>query len=77
MSVLPHEQHLSQAQIAVAVKNVGMTFGQVEAVKNASFTLNKGKFLTILGPSGSGKTTFPRTKEPLAWCSKGLPFSLT
>jgi putative spermidine/putrescine transport system ATP-binding protein len=60
MSVLPHEQHLSQAQIAVAVKNVGMTFGQVEAVKNASFTLNKGKFLTILGPSGSGKTTLLR-----------------
>ena len=37
-----------------------MRFGKVDAVKNASFELAKGKFLTILGPSGSGKTTLLR-----------------
>jgi putative spermidine/putrescine transport system ATP-binding protein len=47
-------------EIAVSVKNVGMTFGTVHAVKNASFDLPKGRFLTILGPSGSGKTTLLR-----------------
>jgi putative spermidine/putrescine transport system ATP-binding protein len=47
-------------EVAVSVKNVGMTFGTVHAVKSASFDLPKGRFLTILGPSGSGKTTLLR-----------------
>ncbi len=46
--------------IAVSVKDVGMSFGNVHAVKHASFDLPKGRFLTILGPSGSGKTTLLR-----------------
>ncbi|MDQ6434147.1 ABC transporter ATP-binding protein [Mesorhizobium sp. LHD-90] len=46
--------------VAVAVRNVGMDFDGVHAVKDASFDLPKGKFLTILGPSGSGKTTLLR-----------------
>jgi putative spermidine/putrescine transport system ATP-binding protein len=50
----------SATPIAVSVKNVGMTFGDFQAVKDASFDLPKGKFLTILGPSGSGKTTLLR-----------------
>ncbi|MBO3762285.1 ABC transporter ATP-binding protein [Ciceribacter sp. L1K22] len=48
------------SQIAVSVQNVGMVFGDVHAVRSASFDLPKGKFLTILGPSGSGKTTLLR-----------------
>ncbi|WP_106767858.1 ABC transporter ATP-binding protein [Paenibacillus faecalis] len=30
---------------------------KVEAVKNASFTVSKGEFISIVGPSGSGKST--------------------
>jgi putative spermidine/putrescine transport system ATP-binding protein len=45
---------------AVSVRNVDMIFGDVHAVKNASFDLPRGKFLTILGPSGCGKTTLLR-----------------
>ncbi|MBL4646219.1 MAG: polyamine ABC transporter ATP-binding protein [Hyphomicrobiales bacterium] len=37
-----------------------MQFGDFKAVKNASFNLENGRFLTILGPSGSGKTTLLR-----------------
>lgn len=37
-----------------------MRFGDFRAVKEASFELENGKFLTILGPSGSGKTTLLR-----------------
>lgn len=45
---------------AVSAQNVDMRFGDFRAVKNASFELDTGKFLTILGPSGSGKTTLLR-----------------
>lgn len=38
--------------IAVSVRDVGMSFGNVHAVRQASFDLPKGRFLTILGPSG-------------------------
>lgn len=37
-----------------------MQFGDFRAVKDASFELENGQFLTILGPSGSGKTTLLR-----------------
>ncbi|MEP1496807.1 ABC transporter ATP-binding protein [Pseudophaeobacter sp.] len=48
-------------EIAVRASNVSMDFGSgVLAVDNASFELEKGRFLTILGPSGSGKTTLLR-----------------
>ena len=54
------ERRVSRESIAVSVRDVGMAFGDVQAVRNASFDLPKGKFLTILGPSGSGKTTLLR-----------------
>ncbi len=54
------ERRVSRETIAVSVRDVGMAFGDVHAVRNASFDLPKGKFLTILGPSGSGKTTLLR-----------------
>jgi putative spermidine/putrescine transport system ATP-binding protein len=46
--------------IAVSVQNVSMNYDGFYAVRDASFDLKKGKFLTILGPSGSGKTTLLR-----------------
>ncbi len=45
---------------AVSVRDVNMVFDGVHAVRDASFDLEKGRFLTILGPSGSGKTTLLR-----------------
>ena len=32
-------------------------FGSDRAVDDVSFSIEKGKFLTLLGPSGCGKTT--------------------
>ena len=46
---------------AVVARNVDMDFGTgAMAVKQAGFSLARGRFLTILGPSGSGKTTLLR-----------------
>ena len=44
----------------VEIENVSKSFGDVQAVRDASFSLAKGEFLTIVGPSGCGKTTLLR-----------------
>jgi NitT/TauT family transport system ATP-binding protein len=31
--------------------------GELEAIKNISFSVNKGEFVSIIGPSGCGKST--------------------
>jgi putative spermidine/putrescine transport system ATP-binding protein len=54
-------QDTASSEPAVLVKNVDMNFGTgTLAVHDASFSLERGRFLTILGPSGSGKTTLLR-----------------
>lgn len=41
-------------------ENVSKRFGTVRAVANASLSVNKGEFFSLLGPSGCGKTTLLR-----------------
>lgn len=41
----------------IEVKNVSKIFGKTTAVKNLSFTVEKGETLILLGTSGCGKTT--------------------
>ncbi|MGL4874494.1 MAG: ATP-binding cassette domain-containing protein, partial [Clostridium sp.] len=31
--------------------------GEIEAIKDISFTVNSGEYISILGPSGCGKST--------------------
>lgn len=50
--------------IILKIKNVSKTFHgkdkDVRAIKNVSFNVNKGEFISIIGPSGCGKTTLLR-----------------
>ena len=41
----------------LTISNLTKKFGYLTAVKNLSFTINKGNIYGILGPNGSGKST--------------------
>jgi ABC-2 type transport system ATP-binding protein len=45
------------AEILVDVKDVSRSYGDIQAVKNLSFSVCKGEVLGFLGPNGAGKTT--------------------
>ncbi len=44
-------------QVAIELKNITKTFGNVVANKDVNLTVNRGEILSILGENGSGKTT--------------------
>ncbi len=41
----------------IEIKNIRKDFGDFNAVKKSSFTIEDGEFFMLLGPSGCGKTT--------------------
>tara|TARA_B110000208_G_scaffold90342_1_gene113836 strand:- start:3351 stop:4448 length:1098 start_codon:yes stop_codon:yes gene_type:complete len=41
----------------IEIKNIRKDFGDFNAVKESSFTIEDGEFFMLLGPSGCGKTT--------------------
>jgi ABC-2 type transport system ATP-binding protein len=43
--------------VLVEVKSISRRFGDLDAIKNVSFSVNKGQVLGFLGPNGAGKTT--------------------
>lgn len=43
--------------IKIAIKNLRLSFGQIEAVKNVTIDVYKNSITGFMGPSGSGKST--------------------
>ena len=51
---------------AVLIENLGKSYGEVQAVKDISFTVQPGEIFGLLGPNGAGKTTTIRCLCTLA-----------
>jgi len=56
---------------ALEVTDLRIKYGETEAVKGISFSIQPGEFLTLLGPSGCGKTTTLRCIAGLEPASGG------
>ena len=39
------------------VKNLSVSYGAIEAVKDISFTVKDGEIVSLIGANGAGKTT--------------------
>jgi spermidine/putrescine transport system ATP-binding protein len=53
-------RYASDMAIDLSVERVTKNFGDFTAVRDVSFTVEQGRFFSILGPSGCGKTTLLR-----------------
>ena len=50
-------QTASSAKIALAVENISLSFGKVQALINVNIEVKDGEILAIIGPNGAGKTS--------------------
>lgn len=53
----PHTTNQPNPEPVIIARNLGKTYGDVEAVKDLSFTVGAGRIVGLLGPNGAGKTT--------------------
>lgn len=56
----------------VSARGVSKRFGNVHAVDNVSFEIEKGKILGLIGPNGAGKTTLLKALLGLTDCDGEL-----
>ncbi|MBE6540943.1 MAG: ABC transporter ATP-binding protein [Ruminococcaceae bacterium] len=54
------DKNTRQNEIILSVKGVSKAFGDTKVIRDLSFDVHEGEFLTILGSSGCGKTTLLR-----------------
>lgn len=55
----------------ISVKNLSISFGKLEVLKDINENIQKGEKVVIVGPSGSGKSTFLRCLNMLENPTKG------
>ena len=53
----PTGSEIAAGDVLLAVEDVSLSFGGVNAVSNVSFDIRKGEIRAIIGPNGAGKTS--------------------
>jgi branched-chain amino acid transport system ATP-binding protein len=48
---------VKEGEVLLAVENISLSFGAVQAISNVSFDIRKGEVRAIIGPNGAGKTS--------------------
>jgi ABC-type multidrug transport system ATPase subunit len=56
---------------AVSLKNISKSYGELKAVDDVSFDVEKGELFGLIGPDGAGKTSIFRILTTLLLADKG------
>ncbi len=56
---------------AIEIKHISKRYGKIEALKDVSFSVDRGEIFGLIGPDGSGKTTLFRILATLLLPDKG------
>ncbi|MFT5501282.1 MAG: ABC-2 type transport system ATP-binding protein [Woeseiaceae bacterium] len=56
----------------VSARNVSKNYGDIRAVDNVSFEIEKGRIMGLIGPNGAGKTTLLKALLGLTDCQGSL-----
>jgi ABC-2 type transport system ATP-binding protein len=63
--------HTETHELAIEVRDLRKSYGDVEAVRGISFEVGRGEVFCLLGPNGAGKTTTVEILEGYRLCSGG------
>ncbi len=63
---------MKNREVILKVDSVLKQFGEITAVNNLSFTINRGEIFALLGPNGAGKTTTVRMLMDILKPDKGV-----
>ncbi|MDR1593996.1 MAG: ATP-binding cassette domain-containing protein, partial [Prevotellaceae bacterium] len=60
-----------KTMVAVSVENINKKYGDVQALKNISFEVERGELFGLIGPDGAGKTSLFRILATLLLADEG------
>jgi len=73
-----HQYYVESTEVALKVENLSKVYvssmGKVVSLRNVSYSVNKGEFVSVVGPSGSGKSTLLNMLGALDRPSSGKVF---